>query len=285
MKNNIILASIIVISTLASSRSMAASCDPVQLDSEAETAQIALRAKMKAAMAQNESAAVDMSEYLEKVDALRACQRAIDPKKVDRCTDYSMWASRTLTNQFSMDRYFEVIQSKRGLCIQNSLSYQYVLRNSRQVQILFHLNGYYTMNHVVPAKTAGGIPTGRTFLFADGRMAGTSYAYIIDFPEPLESYDISLFWGATVAIGNSTEKLERILNGDQLTFKWANGAYVTIDGLSEQIIASNFMTPASYTGTVLTDEDVDPNGRRRLFPRIEIPQNSQFANQPVLTHY
>ena len=82
MKNKIFLSTIAFLSSVASTKALAASCDPVQLDSEVETAQIALRAKMKAAMAQNESAAVDMSEYLEKVDALRACQRAIDPKKL-----------------------------------------------------------------------------------------------------------------------------------------------------------------------------------------------------------
>lgn len=267
----------------AAPRAFAQSCDLKRLENDTEAAMSTMTKQLETALAKNENAAVDMSQYLLKVDALRACQKKTTPKNVDYCSDYSLWISKTLSSKFKMKRRFEIFQGKKGNCLQNDLTMQYIITNQHDLQILYYQNGYYTMTHVIPGTSNNGIPTGRTFLFTDGDRMGNAYAYIIDFPEPLDGYDLSLFWGLTVPMNDRLAKLERVLNGQYISFKWSNGAYVTIDSLTEEIVATNFLAPVSYQSSITTDQDLAPNGRPRLFPKVELLSGAdQLVNTPFL---
>lgn len=270
--------------TFKTPNAFAQACDLAQLETETEVAYKAMTKQLESALAKNENAMVDMSPLLTKVDEYRACQKKTTPKNVDYCSDYSIWADKVLNSNFKMKRRFEVFQSKTGKCLQNTVTMQYVITNKYDLQILYYQNGYYTMTHVIPGKTNSGIPTGRTFLFSDGDLMGNAYAYLIDFPEPLDSYDLSLFWGITVPMNDRMAKLERIFNGHYISFKWSNGAYVTIDSLTEEIVASNFLAPASYKPSCTTVQDVSPKGRTRYSPNYELLSGAtQFVGTPYFT--
>ncbi len=282
MKQTLLIFTFLLTSMMAS-QAFAQACDLKKLEDEMELSYNATSTKLKNALAQNENASVDLSSYLANIDALRACQKKMTPKSVDMCSDYSQWIPKRLTSSFTLKRRFELFQSRTGKCLQNDLTMQYIITNKHDLQILYYQNGYYTMTHVVPAKSSQG-PTGRTFLFTDGDRMGNAYAYVIDFPEPLDGHDLSLYWGATIPMNDRMSKLERILNGDYISFKWSNGAYVTIDSISEDIVASNFLAPSTYNSCV-TDQGTAPSGRARMFPKIELLSGSEnlvgtpFLNQ------
>lgn len=287
MKNIISIFAMLL--TLTSAHALAqtttAACDLQKAEDDVDVAKKAMRQALENAIAQDDMANLNMSTYIDKVDTLRACEKIVTPKSVSSCDNHSIWANKALSSKFSMLRLFQLNQGRRG-CLQ-SLTYQHIILNERKEQILYYQNGFYTMTHVIPARTAKGIVTGRTYLFADGELTGKSHAYVVDFPEPLDSYDLSYFWGLNVPVGDGLQKLAYSISGNNITFEWANGAYVTVDSLTEDIVDSNFFAPISYQGpVVLTDEDKDPaSGRMRLFPKVELLSGAEkIVGTPFLNH-
>lgn len=261
----------------------AMACDLDQLENEYVAEYRTLQTKIESAMAKADDAKVDMSAYTSKVDKYRACQKATDPKSVSPCGGFSVWGDKKLSPNFTLSRLFDIVQNRSGACVQDTGTFQYVLLNKKNLQILYARNGSIVMTHVIPGK-AKGIPTGtgRTFLFSDGVRTGKSGLFVIDFPEPLDRYDISLFWGLDIVVGNGTHKLETIVQGTNLTFQWSNGAFITIESISEEIIDSNFLAPLSYKAICETDQDVSPKGRTRYFPMMEfLPGAERLIKEPI----
>lgn len=283
MKQSLLILSLLLTLIGTKAHATTATCDLAKAENEVEIAQKDMISQIKAAMAKNEKAGVNMDAYLLKVDALRACQKIVTPKTVDMCSGFSLWVNKNLTSKFSMERYFEVYQSRKGSCQQNFLYHQFIIRNERGLQILFHQDGSYIMTNVIPGKSSSGIQTGRSYMFIDGETKGNASTYVIDFPEPLDSYDISLFWGLTIPMNDANAKLELSYSGNDITFEWSNGAYVTIDSLGEQITESNFLAPVSYKPVCTTDQDTSPKGKARLFPKVELLSGStQYVGTPTL---
>ena len=280
MKNFFLFLSLVLSAT--SFAQSTGACDFKKLEDEWDAEYAKLKATMEAQLAKDEAATVDMSAYLNVSNQYRACQKAADPKSVTPCNAFSIWANKTLSPNFKMERFFEVMQNRKGTCSQDTATFQHIIKNAKGLQILYHRDGSYVMTHVIPGKAVG-IPTGRTFLFKDGKRTKDSTVFVIDFPEPLDKYDISLFWGLNIDVGSGTEELAYTLQGTNITFEWSNGAFVTIDSLSEDIIDSNFLDPISYKELCATDQDVAPNGKKRFFPRVKLlPGADKLVSDPKL---
>lgn len=261
---------------------LAFACDLRRLEAEHSAARTEVRAKLEQALARDEAASFDLSSYLLKANALRECRKTADPANVGHCTNYSLWIEKPLNAKFTLERSFDVTKSRQDRCVQDSSLFHYIIRNEQGIQILYYQNGSYVMTRVIPAQGPAGLTTGRTLLFTDGARAKSS-AYLVDFPEPLDGHDLSLFWGLTIPVGGGTEKLRRSVNDRFLTFEWSNGAFVTFDGLSEEVVASNFLGPGSYRSVCRTGKDTAPSGKARFYPVVELASGAErWVGAPTL---
>lgn len=261
---------------------LASSCDLSRLQGEHDQARAAARTKLEDALSRNDAATVDLSAYLAKLNAFRDCRKKEDPANAGQCANYTLWIAKELSPKFTLERPFDINRDRQDRCVQDNSFFHYIIRNEQGIQILYHQNGSYVMTRVIPGQGPAGLTTGRTFLFTDGTR-GRSSAYIVDFPEPLDGHDLSLYWGLTVPVGNGSEKLRRVFTDRLLTFEWSNGARVTFDGLTEEVVSSNFLAPDSYRAICQTGKDTAPTGKPRYFPVISLlPGAEQFVGAPSL---
>ncbi|HAZ13456.1 MAG: hypothetical protein A2X86_13080 [Bdellovibrionales bacterium GWA2_49_15] len=235
-------------------------------------------------------AEIAVEQYRRELNELRACQRTLGQPLIS--CNLSLHIKNPIGGKFFLrETVFDVSESA-GECVRWERSRQQDLMDDQGKFIASSLNGHWSFQRVSPtcgSNGATGTSTSRNFSlrgYEPGFPTSKGYFQVIDWADS-ETYDykVSQQWARQIQMGTRTTLAVRG-EGNLVKFEFSNGAYLSLNGDSESIVDSNFLSQDHFTSAQCRTNETQsgsgtPQSRARFSPRLNL--SVPYNNLPVQT--